>query len=122
MPGLLMFMLWCSEPDPANQDVAEHHEVAREAVPGMRESRGTVVLEEEVTDPREPVAGERRGQQPQRCAGDRSREQRREHERSADEMQPAAHWMAVLGQVERIELREAAETALRGGRRGGIHG
>ena len=30
--------------------------------------------------------------------------------------------MAVLRQIERIEVREAAEAALRGGRRGGIHG
>src|SRR6187401_157746 len=52
MPELLMLMLWGSEPDAADQDVAEHHEVAGEAVPGMRERRGTVVLEEEVTDPR----------------------------------------------------------------------
>src|SRR6187397_751983 len=112
----------CSEPDPPDQHVAEHHEVAREAVPGVGERRGTVVLEEEVTDPCEPVAGERHTEQPDRSTRQRGCEQRCNHEHRADEMQPATHRIAVLGQIERIEVREAAEAALRGGRRGGSHG
>ena len=38
----------------------------------MREGRGTVVLEEEVPGPRKAITGERRGQQPQRIAGERA--------------------------------------------------
>src|ERR1044072_6360471 len=87
----------------------------------MREGRGTVVLEKEVTCPCEAVASERHAEQPQRLTGDCRHEQRRDHQHRADEVQPAAHRMTMLRQVEGIEVREAAEAALRGGRRGGIH-
>src|SRR5690606_20776944 len=53
-----------SESDAADEDVAVHDPVAQEAVPRMPEGGRLVVLEEEVADPGEAVAGERHAQQP----------------------------------------------------------
>src|SRR5437762_10387977 len=79
----------CSEPDLAGQDVLVHDPVADEAVNRMREGRRPVVFEEKVPHPREAVAAQRRAEEPPRIACSDRCKQAAEHERRADEVQPA---------------------------------
>ena len=97
------------EPDLAEQDVLEHHPVAGEGIERMLERRRTVLLEKEMPDPGETIAAEQGTQQPPGIAADRSRGQQRKHAAAADEMQPARDAVAVLLEIERIELAETGE-------------
>src|SRR5271170_5711293 len=58
-----------SEGQLAREQVAEHHPVADQAVPGVAECCGAVFLEEEMADPGQAVAVDRRDDEPPRLAG-----------------------------------------------------
>src|SRR5690242_15222502 len=77
----------------------------------MAEGRGTVLLEEEMPDPREAVAAGQRGEQPCAVARRDRRGDQRQHAAAAEEVQAPRRAVGVLGQVERIELAEAGEAA-----------
>src|SRR6185312_14148213 len=101
-----------SEADLPAQDVDEHHPVTGQAVERVPEGRGTVLLEDVVPDPCAAVAAQRRTGQPPRVArGDRD-DDGRDHEQRTDEMQPATATIAVLTQIERVELTEARESRI----------
>src|SRR5947208_2417083 len=76
----------------------------------MPESGRAVLLEEEMTEPGEPVTAEQSADQEQRLAAQDRGSDQQQHPATADEMQPARHRVAVLVQIERIELTEAGET------------
>src|SRR5215470_11667797 len=92
-----------SETDPAGQHVLPHHPVAGEAGERVAEGRGTVLLVEEVPGPGERVAGDEAGQEPPEIEGGEGVQCRRQTQRGADEVQPAAGSVRVLGQVTGIE-------------------
>src|SRR4051794_156026 len=54
----------------AREDLAVHHPVGEERVDRVLEAGGAILLEAEVTDPREAVAGDGHGQQQPRTTGD----------------------------------------------------
>src|SRR5205085_4420426 len=85
-----------SEPQAPSQQIAKHDPVAKEAVPRVRERRGAVLLEEEVTDPGEAIARERCRSEPPRIARENGRDNRRDHQRRADEMQSPAGRVPML--------------------------
>src|ERR1700740_12758 len=91
----------------ARQHLVQHGEVAAQAVERMGEGCGGVFLEEVMAHPCEGVAGNRhRPQQRQapaeeRAGGEPEREQRAAH------VQAARRAVAVLAEIERIELAKA---------------
>src|SRR5256885_2669624 len=94
------------ELDPTGEDVAPHHPVPHEGVEGVGERRGAVLLEEEMPDPREEIAGDESADHVPGAARDQRRQQADDADRRSDEMQPPARPVAVLGEAERIELAE----------------
>ncbi|MDW9239481.1 hypothetical protein C7S17_4055 [Burkholderia thailandensis] len=60
-------------------------------------------------DPREAIAADDGGGQPPPEAGGERHRDAADHAERADEMQPSRHEVAVLVQIERIELGEARE-------------
>ena len=111
-----------TELESAQVQFPPHAEIAGEAVERIAESRRPVVLEAEMPEPREAVAAEQRAQQPPGLAGGDECQQAQHRTPGADVMQRARHRVAVFAQVERIELREAAEARILGccGRRESI--
>src|SRR5205814_5279369 len=95
-----------SEFDPARYNVAPHRPIAHEGIERVREGRGTVLLEEEVADPREEIAGDQPDEEPPGISRNRRAHDTREAEAGAGEVQPAARAIRVLREVERIEFRE----------------
>src|SRR5262245_54358391 len=75
----------------------------------MAEGRGAVLLEEEMSDPGKTVTTDQCGQQPPRVLLGEGDHQQRQHAAAAEEMQAATGAVAVLAQVERIELSKALE-------------
>src|SRR5882757_4917698 len=69
------------------ENVPEHDPIANEAVERMGERRGPVLLEEEMADPCEAVARDRREQKPSRVRLYDGYQHDDDHERCADEMQ-----------------------------------
>src|SRR6185312_62108 len=78
-----------------------------QAVDRMPECRGPVLLEREMSDPRAAVSTHRRSDQPPRIARRNRDDDRRDHQPRAEKMQPPATAIAVLAEVERIELAKA---------------
>jgi|SRR5690606_29405085 len=86
---------------------------SQQAVPGILESSGSILLEDEMTDPCEPVTRDRRGEQKPWIARD-ERASQDDHDRSGtDNMQAPARRIAVLRQIERIEVSEAPKSLMR---------
>src|SRR6187551_3465827 len=100
------------ELEPAQVQFPPHAKVAGEAVERMPECRGPVVLEQEVTEPREAVAAGQRRQQPPRVPGGDEREHAQHRSPGAHVVQRARHRVAMLAQVEGIELRQTAEARI----------
>src|ERR1700758_5170197 len=101
----------------AGEHLDEHGQVPAQAVEGMPEGGGRVVLEEVMPRPGGEVPCERHGEQPppvpgeQRAAGEGEREQR------ADYMQAARDRVGVLAEVVRIELAKTREARRLSGER-----
>src|SRR5262245_37668338 len=108
------------ELDLAAPDVLVHRPVAHEAVQRALEAGGLVLLEHEVADPGEAVTAQQRVQQVLRAAAGQQHHQAQQRQRRADEVQPPAGAVAVLAQVERVELGERRER-LRIDTAGGTH-
>ena len=90
-------------------DVLVHHPVAHEAVERPLEAGGLVLLKAEVPHPGKAVAAEQAIQQVLRLARGHQHGQAEQAERGANEVQAAAGAVAVLAQVEGVEVREAFE-------------
>src|SRR5690349_4010072 len=101
-----------TELEPAQVQLPPHAKVAGEAVERMPEGGGPVVLEQEVTQPREAVAaGHRTEQEPQVAGGDEC-QQAQHRSPGADVVERARYRVTVFAQVERVELRETAEARI----------
>src|SRR6266568_1902824 len=98
-----------SEPQAPGQQIAKHDPIAQQAVEWIGERRRAVLLEEEVADPGEAVACQWRSREPPHIARENRGDDRRDHQRRADEVQSPAHRMAMLCQIERIEFLERLE-------------
>src|SRR5690606_24720738 len=110
-----------SEFDASEQNIPEQREIAEQAEPRIPERRRTILFEHEVPDPSESVAGNGRGQQPPRvCAGKRNGHDQNDQGRS-DEVQASTRRVAMLGQIEGVEISEALEAIVGRGRRWLIH-
>src|SRR6185295_10055365 len=96
-----------SEPDPARQHVLPHRPVPGEAEQRVGEGRRAVLLEKEVPDPGERVARGEAPQEPPEIEGGEGVQRRGEAERGADEVQPPARPVRVLGEVAGIKLGKA---------------
>src|SRR5262249_34824274 len=94
------------ELDAAAEDLGVHDRIPGKSVDRMLERRGPILLEEEMTDPGEAVAGDRQQPPPSPAPAPDHRAEQDQNERAADEMQAPARRVAVLRQVERIELAE----------------
>jgi len=101
-----------SDTDTAREDIAEQDEIRGEAVPRVRESRGSILFEHEVSDPGKPIPGERYEHKQPQVAGAHRNQRERYHQRSADEMQPAAGQVAMFAQIISIKVREGREAGL----------
>src|SRR6478752_1615677 len=77
----------------------------------MADRRWTILLEEEMPDPRESIAAHQRRQQPARVVPQARDDGQDEHAGGADDMQPTRGAVGVFGEVERIEISETAELA-----------
>src|SRR3989304_3942787 len=75
----------------------------------MPEGGRAILLEEEVADPGESITAEQRGQQERRLAAQHGSRSQQQHPAAADEMQAPRDRVAVLAEIERIELAEAGE-------------
>ena len=84
------------------------HPVTGQAVPGLAEGGGPVVLEEEMPDPGESVADDGRRHEHERPPGDDRRQHDGNHQPAADEMQQAAG--RIPGCSPRGNTRKSAET------------
>jgi hypothetical protein len=109
------------ELDAAEQDVAKQREIPQQAVPRMLERRGTILLEHEMTEPREPISTERRCEQQPRIPREHCQHEHDHDERRPDEVQATAGTIAVLGQIERIKIREPLKAISTHGGRGLNH-
>ncbi|KAG0758552.1 hypothetical protein G6F57_012048 [Rhizopus arrhizus] len=63
-----------------------------------------------MADPGESITAGQGGQQKHRLSTQDCRREQQQDAAAADEVQPARHRMAVLAEVERIELAEAGES------------
>src|SRR5690606_11704966 len=98
-----------SERDPAGEDVLEHHTVAGEGIERVAEGGRAALFEEEVADPGEGVATGQGRQQPSRIGPGNRRGDEGQRSAAADEMQASRDAVAMLSEVERIELAEAGK-------------
>src|SRR5687767_9732802 len=102
-----------SELDPSGQDVPEHHPVTDEGIERMLEGGGPVSLEEEMTDPCEAVTAEQGSEQVPGIAAPDCDRQQCQHPAAAYEVQATRSAIAVLAQVERVELTKARKSVHR---------
>ncbi len=93
------------------EQVPEEDEIARQAVPGVLERGGLVLLEEEVAHPCEAVAAERNANEPPRIARIDRQDDPGRYETRADEMQHPCGGLAMLREVVRIEFLQGSEPA-----------
>src|SRR5207237_7478872 len=84
------------EADAAGEHVTPHRPVAEQAVPGIGEGRRPVLLEEEVADPGEAVAGDEADQQPPEIQRRYAVQYCRKPERSPEEVQATAGRVRML--------------------------
>ena len=103
-----------SETDAAGEGIPQHDPVPEEAVQGVPERGGTVLLEEEMAYPGEAVPGQRQGQQQPAVHGDDGQGEQQQNQQAAAVMQAAADVIAVLAQIEGVELGEGSEFPLAG--------
>jgi len=97
-----------SDPDAAAQDIGKHDPVADQAVERMLEGRGPILFKNEMPDPGKAVAEQGHGQQPPGRQED-PEPQRHQNQQGADKMQTPAAQVAVLAQIEGVEIAEAGE-------------
>src|SRR3546814_3333680 len=71
------------------------------------ECRRPVLLEDEVADPGEAITGHRHRQQPEPLLGKECVAKYAKHQQATDEVQPTAGGVAVLGEIERLEIGRA---------------
>src|SRR5712692_7926853 len=86
----------CSERDPPREDIAPHDPVAHERVERIRERSRPILLEEEVSDPREHVSCDQACEHPPQLRRHDCGHQTDETDRGAGEVQPPARPVRML--------------------------
>ncbi len=93
---------------PAREQLPPEDEVAGQAVAGVLEGGRFVLLEEEVAHPREAITAHGDQQQPPCVALHHGQHDPKRDQTGTDEMQHAAGGVAMLGEVEGVELLEGS--------------
>ena len=101
-----------SETDPPDEHISEHHPIAHQAVQWVFEGGRSVFLEAIVSNPGKPVADDGQEQQIEELGRYNGVECNEDDEQAADEVKPAAVYIAMFFKVVRIEVREIAECLL----------
>jgi len=91
----------------ASENVSEHLPVTYQAVKRISERRRSILLEEEVPDPREAIADQGYGEQNEPPPGEDRIEHGEHHEQTAGKVKTTADRVAMLRQIEWIEFRKA---------------
>jgi len=95
----------------AQQHVAVHDEIAKQAVERMLERGRPVFFEEKMPDPGKAVASDGQGDQPPPGARDERHGENHKEQGSTDEVQSSAGAVAVFAEVIRVELSERIESS-----------